>query len=223
MNHRAQGRQTSKTIVKRQTWTVPSWNNAEQLRQSTGGQNTQAGACCLWDQHWPSQKIMFFLCSLGAPDSVGKTGIHCKAVTCPCPHQPSEKHLFWLRVPSCWAQELLESLPVVLSWKNISPALYLGHPYSVFRTWWGVLSAPRAFTSLVFCSLKWEVLGSGLGRQEKEDSGKATNKGCTQHILGALHTLGPKRTIPLWWLKTPRPHAGPGTPRCFDGPRQYEE
>lgn len=76
-----------------------------------------------------------------------------------------------------------------------------------------VLLAPRAFTSLVAYSLKWGVLGWGPERQDKEDSGKAT---------GALHTLGPKRTIPWWWLKKARPRVGPGTLGCFDGPRQYE-
>lgn len=117
MNPRAQGTQTPKTTVKGQTWPVPSWNNAEQpsLSQSTGDQTTQAGACCLWDQHWPSKKATFSLCSLGAPDSLGQTGTHYRAVTYPCLYHPSEKHLLWLRMPSCLGQELLESFPVVLS------------------------------------------------------------------------------------------------------------
>lgn len=100
---------------------------------------------------------------------------------------------------------------------------FLSHPHLVFRTRWGVLLAPRAFTTSAACSLTWEVLGWGPGRQDKEDSAKATNKGPTQHIPGALHALGPKRTIPLWWLKNARPQVEPATPGCIDKPRQYEE
>lgn len=69
---------------------------------------------------------------------------------------------------------------------------FLSHPRLVFRMCWSVLLASRAFTSLVVYSLKWEVLGWGPERQDKEDSGKATTKGCTQHIIGTFTHSGPK-------------------------------